>query len=193
MSARIFAAAGLALILTQAPAFAGGKSTEAAEATAATACQSLNEYSPVELVGTVEDGMGDWLVWTKDKDGDLWLCNASSDGAVFANTMMEGDLLGGDGAALINLQPAGDTGRSRFHRTNPADSAAALCIAVGSFIEEMQVVASVEDGLGDYLVWLQNTDGAYWMCNASVDAKLYDFEPVDMPLNDFEPVQTRSA
>ncbi len=192
MSARILAAAGFALILTQAPAFAGETAADSGMATAAAACQSVNQHAPVEPVGTVADGLGDWLVWTKDKSGDLWLCNASSDGAVYANTMMEGDLLSGDGVALVSVQPASTSGR-RFARVNPAETAAALCTTVGSYIEDMHAVATVEDGLGDYLVWLQNADEEYWLCNASADAKLYDFEPVDMPLNNVEPVETRSA
>ena len=72
-------------------------------------------------------------------------------------------------------------------------TAAALCAAIGSYVEDMQVVATVEDGLGDYLVWLQNADEGFWMCNASSDAKLYDFEPVDMPLNGSGSVETREA
>ncbi len=193
MSARILAAVGLALILHQAPAFAGETAAQAGMATAAAACQSVNEHAPVELLGTVADGLGDWLVWTKDTDGDFWLCNASSAGAVYANTVMQGDLLAGDGAALINVQPASNSSSNRAARANPADAAKALCAAVGSYVEDMHVVATVEDGLGDYLVWLQNADGGYWMCNASADAKLYDFEPVDMPLNDFKAVETRSV
>jgi hypothetical protein len=193
MSARILAAAGLALIPTHAPAFAGETAADAGMATAAAACQSVNEHASVEPVGTVKDGLGDWLVWMKDKAGDLWLCNASSEGAVYANTMMEGDLLSGDGAALVSVQPASNSSRGRFTRVNPAETAVALCTAIGSYIEDMQVVATVEDGLGDYLVWLQNANQEFWMCNASADAKLYDFEPVDMPLNNVEAVETRSA
>jgi hypothetical protein len=193
MSARILAAAGLALILTQAPALAGDNATEAGMSTAAAACQAINSNAPVELVGSVADGLGDWLVWTKDKDGDLWICNANSEGAVFANTMVQNDLLAGDGAALVNVQPASNSGRNRFAHANPAETAAALCLAVGSYFDNVEVTATVEDGLGDYLVWLQNADQGLWMCNASGDAKLYDFEPVDMPLNDVQPVETREA
>ena len=68
---------------------------------------------PWKLAATVADGLGDWVVWLKDKDGDLWLCNASSAGAVYANTMMEGDLLAGDGAALIDVQPASNSSSDR--------------------------------------------------------------------------------
>ncbi len=193
MSARILAAAVLALTLTHAHAFAGEASADAGMAAATAACQGVNQYGPVELVDTVADGLGDWLVWAKDKDGDLWLCNASSEGAVFANTVMQGDLLAGDGGSLVNLQQASNSGGNRFARANPADTATALCASVGGYMEKMQVVETVEDGLGDYVVWLQNDEKKFWMCNASADAKLYDFEPVDMPLNDVAPVETHSA
>ena len=193
MSARLLAAAGLALVLADAPAFAGERAPDPGMATAESACTAVNEHSPVEVAATVPDGVGDWVVWLKDKDADLWLCNASSAGAVYANTMMEGDLLAGDGTALVGMQPVSNPGRARSLRANPAETATALCVAVGSYIEDMQVVATVEDGVGDYLVWLQNADEAFWLCNASADAKLYDFEPVDMPLNDFHAVETRSA
>ena len=115
----------------------------------------------------------------KDKDGDLWMCNANAEGAVFTNVFMQGDLLKGDGASLIGSQ------RADRRPTRPARRA--LCAAVGSHIEDMQVVATVDDGLGDYLTWLKNGDDDLWICNASADAKLYDFEPVDLPLNDVTP------
>jgi hypothetical protein len=47
--------------------------------------------------------------------------------------------------------------------------------------------------MGDYLVWLKNANEELWVCNASADAKLYGFEPVDMPVNDFEPVELHHA
>ncbi len=191
MFARSLAAAGLALMLTQVPANASEISTDAEIATADAACEAMHGSDPAELVDTVADGVGDWLVWTKDRGGVLWLCNASSDGAVYANTIMQGDLLGGDGGTLINVQPVGNG--SRFTRVNPSDAATALCSAVGSYLEDMSVVSTVEDGLGDYLVWLKNADDGLWLCNASSDAKLYDFEPVDLPVNDFRPTETRSA
>jgi hypothetical protein len=193
MSARILAAAGLALVLTQAPAFAGEPNVETGAATAVAACQTFNTAGPVELVGAVEDGLGDFVVWSKDANGDLWLCNANSEGAVFVNTKIVGDLISGDGAALIGFQAASNSGRNLIPQANPADVATALCAAVGGYIEDMQVVATVEDGLGDYLVWLKNADEALWMCNASADAKLYDFEPVDLPLNGVEAAETRTA
>ena len=50
-------------------------------------------------------------------------------------------------------------------------------------MEDLEIVATVDDALGDYVVWLKNGDGAYWMCNASADAKLYSFESVQYPLD----------
>src|SRR5204862_259996 len=67
------------------------------------ACQAMNQYGPVKVQAAVEEGLGDWLIWVKDKDDDIWMCNANSHGAVFTNIMMQGDLLKGDGNALINL------------------------------------------------------------------------------------------
>ena len=57
-----------------------------------------NEYKPAKLSEAVEDGLGDWIVWVEDTDGDLWLCNANATGDVYANVFLEGDLLGGEGA-----------------------------------------------------------------------------------------------
>ena len=74
------AAAALAFARRQAPADARDDHAAGREE-AAEACQAINEYGPAEMVETVEDGLGDWLVWVKDKDGDLWMCNANADGA----------------------------------------------------------------------------------------------------------------
>ena len=57
--------------------------------------------------------------------------------------------------------------------------AVVLIMAIGAYIEDMTIVATVEDGMGDYLVWLKNANEELWLCNASGDAKLYSFEPVD--------------
>jgi hypothetical protein len=224
MFAKLLSATALTLVLS-ASAFAGDSHFEengSGQDAAVQACMDLNEYAPTELVDAVDDGLGDYLVWVKDRDGDLWMCNANADGAVYANVIMEGDLLEGDGMRMIsNDQPAeqeggGGRGRPDFqHLTNmddlaiqdrsrpdfghedgtsgggsgggsvdPAANAEAVCAAVGASVESMQIVATVEDGLGDYLVWLQNDDSELWMCNASTEAEVYAFEPVDYPIND---------
>ena len=186
MFTRLFAAAGLTLVLLQVPAVAA-EITPDGKNKAAEACQAMNQYGPVEVQTVADDGLGDWVVWVKDKDGDLWMCNANSHGAVFTNVMMQGDLLKGDGNALVGLQNIGNG------ISGGAQEAEALCTAVGSHIENMQVVTTVEDGLGDYITWLKNADDQLWVCNASGDAKLYDFETVDLPLNGVAPVELRSA
>ena len=49
--------------------------------------------------------------------------------------------------------------------------------------DDAEVVGSVEDALGDYLVWIEAFDGELSLCNASAIGEVYAFEPVDMPLN----------
>lgn len=144
---------------------------------AVAACLDFNGYKPADLVDAVEDGLGDWIVWVRDKDEDLWLCNANAEGDVYANVLLNGDLLDGDGQ---NLVAKGSDGR---RHPGPAESAERLCAAVGDYMEDVEIVATVDDALGDYLVWLKNGDDGYWMCNASADAKLYSFEPVRYPLD----------
>jgi hypothetical protein len=189
MFARTLTAIGLVLALA-APASAGQISFGASKDRAVDACVGINDYAPTKVVETADDGMGDWLVWVEDKDGDLWMCNASEEGAVYANVLMEGDLLGGDGVELIGNRQSGDRG---FGSYRPAATAETVCATVGNLIEDVEIVATVSDGLGDYLVWLQNANEELWMCNASGDAQLYSFEPVDMPINDYEPIELRDA
>jgi hypothetical protein len=192
MSTRSFIAAfGLAVALAPAAFAATPINLGASVDKAIEACSAANRYGPVEVAGTVADGMGDWLIWIKDKDSELWLCNASEQGAVYANIYMEGDLLRGSGAELIGFQTAAN--RNRTQGPAPATTAESLCSAIGGYIEDMTIVATVEDGMGDYLIWLKNANEQLWLCNASADAKLYSFEPVDLPLNEFEPINLRNA
>lgn len=182
------AASICAMMLLHAPAGATALTPDGVEK-ATEACETVNEYGPVEVVTSVEDGLGDWLVWVKDRDGDLWMCNASGYGAVFTNVVMQGDLLGGDGSALLGYHPVSNGGSGG----DPALIAETLCYGIGNYIEEMQVVVTVSDGMGDYLTWLKNADDGLWVCNASEDAELFDFEPVDLPINGVEPVELRLA
>jgi len=143
---------------------------------AVAACLDFNGYKPAKLVEAVEDGLGDWIVWVRDKDEDLWLCNANEEGEVYANVLLNGDLLSGEGSELIADE--GEDG------AGPAGRAERLCAEVGGYMEDLEIVATVDDALGDYLVWLKNGDDAYWMCNASADSKLYTFEAVQYPLDE---------
>jgi len=174
---RMIVAAAVFCALAAAPAQAEEASWHSkGRDTAVAACLDLNGYKPAELVEAVEDGLGDYIVWVSDKDDDLWLCNANEEGAVYANILLEGDLLAGEGGELI----ADQSGRI----AGPAERAERLCAAVGSYMEDLEIVATVDDAMGDYLVWLKNSNDAYWMCNASADAKLYTFEAVQYPVDE---------
>ena len=171
---RILIAAVALCTLAAPPASASEDWQPAGRDTAIAACIDFNGYKPAKLDAAAEDGLGDWIVWVKDKDDDLWLCNANGEGEVYANVLLNGDLLSGDGASMFT---------DDVSHAGPATKAEKLCAAVGSYMEDLEIVATVDDGLGDYLVWLKNGSDAYWMCNASADAKLYSFEAVEYPLD----------
>jgi hypothetical protein len=148
--------------------------------TAESTCLGFNARHPAVVVRSAPDGLGDWIVWVRDKSSDLWMCNASAEGNVYANAQIDGDLLAGAGEQIIALVPAA----ARIAASDAAAKAERLCVAVGTLIEDVTVAATVDDGIGDYVVWLKNGKDAYWMCNASADGKLYVFEPVEYPINE---------
>ena len=149
------------------------------EQAATAVCASVNEYGPVQLVKAVEDGLGDWVVWLRDKDNDTWMCNASAEGNVYANTLIKGDRLAGRGEEAIALMPVAYAPSA----LPAAEKAERVCAAAGRKVDATRLVTTVEDGVGDYIVWLQGSDHAYWLCNASADAKLYVFQPIRSPIN----------
>ena len=173
-------------LLASVGAFASTPST-AAETTigisgrdaAISVCLSFNEYGPVQAEAAAEDGLGDWIVWVRDKDKDLWMCNASAEGNVYANTLIRGDLLKGAGERAIALLPVAHTASGNAQ----AEKAERLCAAAGRKVDAARVVMTVDDGVGDHIVWLQGSDQSYWLCNASSDAELFVFERVHSPLN----------
>lgn len=172
----ITAAALLALSLTPSLASAGTNDglRSRGEDTAIDVCSDFNEYGPVELIGVIDDGMGDYMVWLEDVDGDLWGCNASDEGDIYANLLMGDDLLEGDGADMITLVGSG---------RNPARVVEKFCTDLADD-NNVEVVATSDDGFGDYLIWLDAGDGSFIMCNASTEGELFAFETVSMPLND---------
>ena len=150
-----------------------------AEQVAIAVCLSVNQYGPVQAAKAVEDGVGDWIVWVRDKDNDLWLCNASAEGNVYASVLIKGDRLAGRGEEAIALMQVAHTPSAMPE----AEKAERVCAAAGRKVDARRLVATVEDGLGDYVVWLQGNEHTYWLCNASGDAKLYVFEPVRSPIH----------
>jgi hypothetical protein len=147
---------------------------------AASECLSFNKYGPAQLVSAVEDGLGDWVVWVRDKDDDLWICNASAEGNVYVNTMIRGDLLAGAGVRASAIQPIAHNPASA---PSALEGATRLCAAAGRHVGADRVVINIPDGVGDRIVWLQDADNSYWLCTASADAKLFVFERVRSPLN----------
>jgi len=65
-----------------APAFAGGP------ATAAIACVVDNDYQPAQISDVRLDLDGDYTVFVRDRDGDLWECNSSPSGDIYYNVIL---------------------------------------------------------------------------------------------------------
>lgn len=149
------------------------------EQAAAAVCAAVNEYGPAQAERSVQDGLGDWVVWVRDRDSDLWLCNASAEGNVYANTIIKGDRLQGRGEEAIALMPAAFTS----HALPEAEKAERICAVAGRKVGVTDIIATVEDGLGDYVVWLKGSGETFWLCNASAKAQLYVFEPIRAPIH----------
>jgi hypothetical protein len=176
MKSRIVTAALFSLALAPAAALADHEDEAVnGQDTAIQVCQDFNEYGPTEVLAAVEDGLGDYLVWLSDVDGDLWGCNASGEGDIYANVFVDFDLLDGQGMDMVQLV-GGQVSR------DPARQAERLCVAAAE--DQVKVLSTVDDGLGDYLVWLKASDETFIMCNASSEGELWAFEYVGMPIND---------
>ncbi|MGH6922586.1 MAG: hypothetical protein ACRED5_02345 [Propylenella sp.] len=144
------------------------------------ACMSFNREARSLALTAVEDGIGDWLVWLRDANGGLRLCNASAEGNIYVNAAIRGDVLQGAGERAIELAPVATPAAATV---DPAEKAERVCAAASRKIGGARIVATVGDGVGDYLIWLEDSGGSYWACNASADAKLWVFEPARAPLN----------
>jgi hypothetical protein len=149
------------------------------EQAASAVCATINDYGPATAERSVRDGLGDWIVWVRDKDDDLWLCNASAEGNVYANTLIKGDRLEGRGEEAIALLPVSFTSRA----LPEAEKAERICAVAGRKVGATDIVKVVEDGLGDYVVWLKGSGETFWLCNASAKAQLYVFEPIRAPIH----------
>ena len=151
----------------------------AGEELAAYVCATLNEYQPVDVVSIAPDGMGDYIVWMTDTDGDVWACNASGQGDVYAYDLIIGDLLEGLGREMLI-----DVGIIQVgSRPTMSDEEIAVrtCWAVSEDDNSAPIVA-VEDGVGDYLVWIQETNGDLYMCNANGNGEIFIYTKVDYPI-----------
>lgn len=145
------------------------------------ACSEVNPTQPVTLVNAVNDGsgIGFSLVWLNDKEGNLWMCDADAHGNIYSYTILTGDLLAGGGPELIGLQPASN---GSFEE-EPQQIAEKVCVA--HLAEGGKVLAASPDGLESdpgFIVFVQDSAGAFHLCNATGDAMIWAFEPIGDPL-----------
>ena len=177
MSAGVAALASAVLLLTPASAEPAAINHDAA----IKACSTVNPSQPVEVVNAVEDGsgIGFSLVWLNDKDGNLWMCDADSDGNVYSYSIVGSDLLDGAGPEMIGLQLASDG----TYDGNPQDIAGKVCAAYVT--EGGKVLASASDGLEidpGFVVFVGDSKGGLYLCNATGNAAVWAFEPIGDPL-----------
>ena len=175
--------AGLAVLASTAfvLASANAEPVDAGHEAAIKACSTVNPAQPVKVVNAVDDGsgIGFSLVWLNDKDGNLWMCDADSDGNVYSYTILTKDLLEGGGGELIGLQLTADG----TVEGEPQQIAEKVCVAY--LTDGAKVLASAPDGLDEdpgFLVFVQDSAGAFHLCNATGDAMIWAFEPIGEPL-----------
>lgn len=177
--------AALAVVASAALAFATAHAETQPVATnhetAIKACSTVNPAQPVEIVNAVEDGsgIGFSLVWLNDKDGNLWMCDADSDGNVYTYSLVTQDLLDGAGPEMIGLTEAD------FSQVDPQETAEKVCVAY--LTQGGKVLASAPDGYAQdpgFAVFIKaNEDGGTYLCNATSDAMIWAFEPIGDPLS----------
>jgi hypothetical protein len=145
------------------------------------ACSTVNPSQPVKVVNAVADGsgIGFSLVWLNDKDGNLWMCDADTEGHVYSYAIVKSDLLDGGGAELIGLQLASD---GTFDG-QPQEIAEKVCVAYLS--EGGSLVGSTSDGLDSdpgFVVFVKDGSDQLYLCNATGDAAVWAFEAVGEPI-----------
>jgi hypothetical protein len=175
--------AGLAALALASLGIAPAKAVSEADphAVAIKACSGVNPSQPVKVLNAVDDGsgIGMSLVWLTDKDNNLWMCDADSEGNVYSYTIVASDLLSGGGPELIGLQLASDGGDD----VQPQDVAAKVCVAY--LKDGGEVVHIAEDGLEvspGFIVFVKDGSGHTFLCNATGDAGVWAFEPIGEPL-----------
>jgi hypothetical protein len=175
--------AALAVVASAALAFATAHAKPAPVSNheaAINACSSVNPLQPVEVVNAVEDGsgIGFSLVWLNDKDGNLWMCDADSEGNVYSYSLVTNDLLDGDGLTVAGITEAALT------ELEPQAIAEKVC--VGWLADGGEVVSSASDGYEQdpgFLIFVESTAGDLYLCNATSDAMIWAFEPIGDPLS----------
>ncbi|MEO1200484.1 MAG: hypothetical protein AAFX39_14850 [Pseudomonadota bacterium] len=142
---------------------------------AVSTCWAATGFASIDIEGVVHDGVGGFVVWISDTDETLYLCNADATGTVYAFDPVSHDMFNGKGQDALG--EAGFTEISTAVSETPQAVANTICTL--PFDETIEIVASVPDGLGDYLIWMVDGDETYWMCNASGEAQVYTLTPID--------------
>jgi len=175
--------AGLAVLALATLGIAPAKAVSdgGAHEVAIKACSTANPSQPVSVVNAVDDGsgIGFSLVWLTDKANNLWMCDADADGNVYSYTIVAKDLLSGGGPELIGLQLASDG----TYDGQPQDVAAKVCVAYLKGGGE--VVHINPDGLDiapGFIVFVKDSSGHTYLCNATGDAGVWAFEAIGEPL-----------
>jgi hypothetical protein len=175
--------AGLAVLALATLGIAPAKAVSdgGAHEVAIKACSTVNPSQPVSVVNAVDDGsgIGFSLVWLTDKANNLWMCDADAEGNVYSYTIVAKDLLSGGGPELIGLQLASDG----TYDGQPQDVAAKVCVAYLKGGGE--VVHINPDGLDiapGFIVFVKDSSGHTYLCNATGDAGVWAFEAIGEPL-----------
>jgi len=175
--------AGLAVLVLATLGIAPAKAVSdgGAHEVAIKACSTANPSQPVSVVNAVDDGsgIGFSLVWLTDKANNLWMCDADAEGNVYSYTIVAKDLLSGGGPELIGLQLASDGS----YDGQPQDVAAKVCVAYLKGGGE--VVHINPDGLDlapGFIVFVKDSSGHTYLCNATGDAGVWAFEAIGEPL-----------
>jgi hypothetical protein len=178
--AKVLTTVLLITVAAHSVAFAAVAPQTLEHAAAIRACGQINEFQPVEVVNTVSDGRGNSLVWLNDADGDLWLCNADRNGNVYANDIMAGDMLNGEGLDELLRQNTIDG--EELDVLAPQVVAEHIC-RISAPEQPAQVVSTAPDGMNDYTVFVQGAGNDVYLCNASGNAEIFSFVQIGEPLN----------
>jgi hypothetical protein len=107
-------------------------------------------------------------------------------GKIYAYTVLGKDLLSGSGPELIGLQLASDGS----YDGQPEDVVAKVCVAY--LKGDGKVVHVAPDGLDlapGFIVFVKDSSGHIYLCNATGDAAVWAFEEIGEPLTfDGKPV-----
>jgi hypothetical protein len=151
------------------------------------ACAGANAHQPATLVVAIDDGRGGSLVWLADANANLSLCSAGSDGEIYAYSVLTGDLLQGAGAALVPpIKPLVEGSGVTLPLADPVEVVQRVCRAALPGADG-EVIASGPDGLAGewvrgYYVFLETAAGALFLCDATVDAKVWALAEIGDPL-----------